>query len=97
MRARTPALSLALSVLALAACAGPTPVERHWGEAKRNANEAMVASAQHQPGPGLDGVETNAAYIRYLKSLRKTMVINTVLGVTDTEQTIPTAQPNGKE
>jgi len=67
MRHLTLSISL-LSALALA-CAGPTPVERHWGEAQRNSTEAMIAAAKGQPGPGLDGGGATAAYGSYTKAL----------------------------
>jgi hypothetical protein len=64
---RAPYLFLTLA-LGLTACA-PTPVERHWGEAKRNASDAMIAAGKHQPGPGLDGREADAGYGRHMKAL----------------------------
>ena len=68
MRNRSFSLCLALAVV-LAACAGPTPVEQHFGEAQRNAIEAMTAAGKAQPGSGIDGAGAYAAYGSYTKAL----------------------------
>jgi len=67
---RYPTLSLILlAALVLPACAGsPTPVERHWGEAQRNASEAQISAAKGADRP-LDGQGAEAAYGNYGKSL----------------------------
>jgi hypothetical protein len=58
-----------VSALIVSACAGPTPVERHWGEAQRGASEAMVEAARGEPGRGLDGAGATAAHDNYVESL----------------------------
>jgi len=68
MRNRSFSLCLTLA-LVLAACAGPTPVEQHFGEAQRNATEAMTAAGKAQPGSGIDGHGAHAAYGTYTKAL----------------------------
>ena len=68
MRRSILSLSL-LAALVLSACAGPTPVERHWGEAKRNAAEAMIDAAQRDPGRGIDGHGAHAAHGNYSRAL----------------------------
>jgi hypothetical protein len=69
MRRPTVSLGLGLAALILSACAGPTPVERHWGSAQRGASEAMSAAAGRQPGRGIDAAGASAAYDNYVESL----------------------------